>query len=121
MQPGDTLLMVTKPSFMQRHRLQEHFALISQVTLRPEWNGGCFVIALVDTADASSYFLPPSAHQVDGQRNFRRNKAPLAIFFTVAMIALSVSEVLDLLTAALLAIAGLMITRCLTSSEVGLV
>lgn len=33
MQPGDTLLMVTKPSFMQQHRLQEHFALISQVAL----------------------------------------------------------------------------------------
>ena len=56
---------------------------------------------------------------MDGQKNLKRNKAPLAILFTVAMIALSVSEVLDLLTAALIATAGLMITRCLTSVEVG--
>ena len=62
---------------------------------------------------------PSHPTQVDGQKNLKRNKAPLAILFTVAMIALSVSEVLDLLTAALIATAGLMITRCLTSVEVG--
>lgn len=78
---------------------------------------GSFV-SFLDNADAWFCCLSPSVHQVDGQRNLRRDKAPLAIFFTVAMIALSVGGVLDLLTAALLAIAGLMITRCLTSREV---
>lgn len=58
--------------------------------------------------------------QVDGHRNLRRDKAPLALFFTFLMITVSVAEVVDLLTAALLATAGLMLTRCLTAVEVSL-
>lgn len=55
---------------------------------------------------------------MDGQANLRRKKAPIAIFLTVLMIALSVAEVIDLLTAALWALAGMLITGCLTATEV---
>ena len=33
MQPGDVLLMVTKASFLEQHRNQDLFALVSQVSL----------------------------------------------------------------------------------------
>ncbi|EGD83649.1 TrkA-C [Salpingoeca rosetta] len=56
--------------------------------------------------------------EVDGHRNLRWNKAPIAVILTVAMIALSVAEVIDLLTAALFAAAGLVLFRCMSASEI---
>jgi di/tricarboxylate transporter len=58
------------------------------------------------------------AVQVDGHVSVRRDKAPIAVIFTIAMIAVSVADVIDLLTAALLTVAGLVVTRCMSAPEV---
>eukprot|EP00043_Microstomoeca_roanoka_P012033 m.115452 g.115452 ORF g.115452 m.115452 type:complete len:723 (-) comp15370_c3_seq1:99-2267(-) len=54
---------------------------------------------------------------VDGHVSFRWKKAPIAVFLTVAMIALSVADVIDLLTAAIFAAGGLVLFRCMSASE----
>eukprot|EP00049_Salpingoeca_infusionum_P023328 m.11475 g.11475 ORF g.11475 m.11475 type:complete len:732 (-) comp5730_c1_seq1:171-2366(-) len=56
--------------------------------------------------------------QVDGHQPLRRNKAPIAVLLALLMIALSVAEVLDLLTAALISSIGLVLFRCMSCQEV---
>ena len=55
---------------------------------------------------------------VAGHRSIRWNKAPIAVLLTVAMIALSVAEVISLLTAALFAAGGMVMFRCMSATEV---
>nr|AOW69289.1 pink-eyed dilution-like 2 [Hartaetosiga gracilis] len=85
LQAGDSLLIVTKPSFLTMHRDQEHFALVSLV---------------------------------DGHETIRWSKAPIAILCTFLMVILTVADVIELFTAALFAIAAMVIFRCMSTKEV---
>lgn len=55
---------------------------------------------------------------VDGHVALRLKKAPIAIFLALAMIVLSVADVIHLLPAAIFAVAGMVMFKCISALEV---